>query len=291
MSTTNTDLNPMEARRQRMLEQQQQLKARMSKIKHKIAVISGKGGVGKSTVTVNLAAAFAKTGHRVGVLDADIHGPSVPRLLGLTGQQVKTGPPGAFPVLGPFGMKVMSIDFFMAEEVPTIWRGPLKMGAIRQFLQEIVWGDLDILFIDLPPGTGDEPLTIAQQLPELDGVIVVTMPSELSSSIVKKAITFALTLNLPIIGVVENMSGFICPHCGTKTEIFQSGGGKKMAEESGVAFIGSIPIDPKVGADADQGKPFMIAHPDSEAAKAFTEIVEKVESYLMKREPNNTEKT
>jgi ATP-binding protein involved in chromosome partitioning len=291
MSTTNTDLNPMEARRQRMLEQQQQLKARMSKIKHKIAVISGKGGVGKSTVTVNLAAAFAKTGHRVGVLDADIHGPSVPRLLGLTGQQVKTGPPGAFPVLGPLGMKVMSIDFFMAKEVPTIWRGPLKMGAIRQFLQEIVWGDLDILFIDLPPGTGDEPLTIAQQLPELDGVIVVTMPNELSSSIVKKAITFALTLNLPIIGVVENMSGFICPHCGTKTEIFQSGGGKKMAEESGVAFIGSIPIDPKVGVDADQGKPFMIAHPDSEAAKAFTEIVEKVESYLMKREPNNTEKT
>ncbi len=185
-------------------------------------------------------------------------------------------------------MKVMSIDFFMAEQVPTIWRGPLKMGAIRQFLQEIVWGDLDILFIDLPPGTGDEPLTIAQQLPELDGVIVVTMPSELSSSIVKKAITFALRLNLPIIGVVENMSGFICPHCGTKTEIFQSGGGRKMAEESGVPFLGSIPIDPKVGVDADQGKPFIIAQPDSEAAKAFTEIVEKVESYLMKREQSKT---
>ena len=208
-------------------------------------------------------------------MDADIHGPSVPRLLGLTGKEVKVGPPGAFPVLGPLGMKVMSIDFFMAEQVPTIWRGPLKMGAIRQFLQEIVWGDLDILFIDLPPGTGDEPLTIAQQLPELDGVIVVTMPSELSSSIVKKAITFALRLNLPIIGVVENMSGFICPHCGTKTEIFQSGGGRKMAEESGVPFLGSIPIDPKVGVDADQGKPFIIAQPDSEAAKAFTEIVKK----------------
>ncbi len=284
MNTNKADLNPMEARRQRFLEQQQQLKARMSKIKHKIAVISGKGGVGKSTVTVNLAVAFAKTGHRVGILDADIHGPSVPKLLGLTGQQVKTGPPGAFPVLGPLGMKVMSIDFFMPESIPTIWRGPLKMGAIRQFLQEIVWGDLDILFIDLPPGTGDEPLTIAQQLPELDGVIVVTMPSELSSSIVKKAITFALRLNLPIIGVVENMSGFICPHCGVKTEIFQSGGGERIAEESGVAFLGSIPIDPLVGVDADQGKPFMIAHSDSEVAKAFMEIVEKVESYLMKRE-------
>jgi ATP-binding protein involved in chromosome partitioning len=258
----------------------------MSKIKHKIAIISGKGGVGKSTVTVNLAAAFAKSGHSVGILDADIHGPSVPRLLGLTGQQVKIGPPGAFPVIGPLDIKVMSIDFFLPEDVPTIWRGPLKMGAIRQFLQEIVWGELDILFIDLPPGTGDEPLTIAQFLPEMDGVIVVTMPSELSSSIVKKAITFALRLNMPIIGVVENMSGFICPHCGTKTEIFQAGGGRKIAEESGVAFLGSIPIDPKVGTDADQGKPFIIANKNSAAAKAFQEVVEKVESYIKQREQN-----
>jgi ATP-binding protein involved in chromosome partitioning len=284
----------MEARRQKLLEQRQQieqLRTRMGKIKHKIAVISGKGGVGKSTVTVNLAAAFAKSGHAVGILDADIHGPSVPRLLGLTGQQVKMGPPGAFPVPGPLGMKVISIDFFLPEEVPTIWRGPLKMGAIRQFLQEIVWGDLDILFIDLPPGTGDEPLTIAQFLPEMDGVIVVTMPSELSSTIVKKAITFALRLNMPIIGVVENMSGFVCPHCGTKTEIFRSGGGRKIAEEAGVSFLGSIPIDPEVGVDADQGKPFMIAHEDSVAAKAFKEIVEQVESYLMKREQPKIAKT
>ncbi len=256
----------------------------MSKIKHKIAVISGKGGVGKSTITVNLAAAFAKAGYAVGILDADIHGPSVPRLLGLTGQQVKFGPPGAFPVPGPLGMKVVSIDFFLPETVPTIWRGPLKMGAIRQFLQDMVWGEVDVLFIDLPPGTGDEPLSIAQLLPDIDGVVVVTMPSELSSGIVKKAITFALRLNMPIIGVVENFSGFICPHCGTKTEIFKSGGGRKMAEEAGVAFLGSIPIDPEVGVDADRGLPFMIAHEDSAAAKAFTEIVEKVENYLKQRE-------
>ena len=288
MSTTQ-QANVNEARRQRLHEQRQQieqLRARMSKIKHKIAVISGKGGVGKSTVTVNLAAAFAKSGYSVGILDADIHGPSVPRLMGLSGQQVKLGPPGVFPVIGPLGIRVISIDFFLPEEIPTIWRGPLKMGAIRQFLQEIVWGDLDVLFIDLPPGTGDEPLTIAQFLPEMDGVIVVTMPSELSSAIVKKAITFALRLNMPIIGVIENMSGFVCPHCGTKTEIFQSGGGQKMAEESGVAFLGNIPIDPKVGADADQGKPFMIAHEDSSAAKAFVGIVEKVKSYLKQRERN-----
>jgi ATP-binding protein involved in chromosome partitioning len=256
----------------------------MSKIKHKIAVISGKGGVGKSTVTVNLAVAFAKKGYSVGVLDADIHGPSVPRLLGLTGQQVKMGPPGAFPVPGPLGMKVMSIDFFLADAIPTIWRGPLKMGAIRQFLQDIAWGELDVLLIDLPPGTGDEPLTIAQYLPDMDGVIIVTMPSELSSNIVKKAITFALRLGMPIIGVVENMSGFVCPHCGTKTEIFQSGGGRKMAEEAGVAFLGSIPIDPRIGVDADKGKPFVIAQPDSTAIKAFMEIVEGVEVYLKQRE-------
>ena len=293
VTATDQNENLMEARRQRLLQQREQielLRARMSKIKHKIAVISGKGGVGKSTVTVNLAAAFAKKGYAVGILDADIHGPSVPKLLGLTGQQVKMGPPGAFPVPGPLGMKVISIDFFLPEEVPTIWRGPLKMGAIRQFLQDIVWGDLDILLIDLPPGTGDEPLTIAQFLPEMDGVIIVTMPSELSSSIVKKAITFALRLNMPIIGAVENMSGFICPHCGTKTEIFQSGGGTKMAQEAGIPFLGSIPIDPKVGAEADKGKPFVIAQPDSEATKVFMEIVAKVEAYLKQREQRNSPK-
>ncbi|MCW4018140.1 MAG: Mrp/NBP35 family ATP-binding protein [Candidatus Bathyarchaeota archaeon] len=295
MSTPDQKQNEslMEARKQRLLQQQQQieqLRIRMGKIKHKIAVISGKGGVGKSTVTVNLAAAFAKKGYAVGVLDADIHGPSVPKLLGLTGQQVKTGPPGAFPVTGPLGMKVMSIDFFLPEDVPTIWRGPLKMGAIRQFLQEIVWGDLDILFIDLPPGTGDEPLTIAQFLPEMDGVVIVTMPNELSSTIVKKAITFALRLNMPILGVVENMSGFICPHCGQKTDIFPAGSGRKMAEEAGVAFLGSIPIDPKVGIDTDKGKPFVIEHADSAAAKAFAEVIEKVESHLKDREQKQTPK-
>jgi ATP-binding protein involved in chromosome partitioning len=270
-----------EYRREQSVEQNR-LKERMGKIKHKIAVISGKGGVGKSTVTVNLAAAFAVKGFKIGVLDADIHGPSVPRLLGLEGQRVKTGPPGIFPVEGPLGMKVMSIDFFLPEEAPTIWRGPLKMRAIRQFLVDIVWGELDFLFIDLPPGTGDEPLSVAQLLPEMDGVVIVTMPTGLSSSVVKKAITFAERLNMPVIGVVENMSGFICPHCGTKTEIFESGGGEKMAKEMSVAFLGSIPIDPKIGVDSDKGQPFVIANKDSAAAKAFMEIVEKVEGYTKK---------
>jgi ATP-binding protein involved in chromosome partitioning len=277
--------NPADALRKRMLEQQELLKYRMKQVKHKVAVISGKGGVGKSTITVNLAAAFALHGKRVGILDADIHGPSVPRLLGLTGQQVKVGPPGAFPVTGILGMKVVSIDFFLPEErTPTIWRGPLKRTAIRQLLSDIVWGELDVLFIDLPPGTGDEPLSIAQFLPNIDGVVIVTMPSELSRAVVKKAITFAQRLGMPIIGVVENMSGYVCPSCGEKIDIFQSGGGKKMAEEAGVPFLGSLPIDPKIGVASDKGSPFVIEHADSPAAKAFIAIVEKVEAYLKERE-------
>ena len=270
-------------------EQRQILRIRMDKIKHKIAIISGKGGVGKSTVTVNLAAAFALNGKKVGVLDADIHGPSIPRLLGLTGQQVKVGPPGAFPVIGPLGMKVISVDFFLQEEkLPTIWRGPLKMTAIRQFLTDVVWGELDILFIDLPPGTGDEPLSIAQLLPEMDGVVIVTMPSELSRSVVQKAITFAQRLNMPIMGIVENMSGFVCPHCGNKVDIFQSGGGEKMAQETNVQFLGSIPIDPQVSADSDRGSPFVVEHPNSAASKAFAQIVKKVQLYLDSREKEKT---
>jgi ATP-binding protein involved in chromosome partitioning len=266
-------------------EQRQVLRIRMDKIKHKIAVISGKGGVGKSTVTVNLAAAFALHGKKVGVLDADIHGPSVPRLLGLSGQQVRVGPPGAFPVTGPLGMKVVSIDFFLPEEkLPTIWRGPLKMTAIRQFLSDVVWGELDILFIDLPPGTGDEPLSVAQFLPEIGGVVIVTMPSELSKAVVQKAITFARRLNMPILGIVENMSGFICPHCGNKIDIFPPGGGERMAKETNLQFLGSIPIDPQVGVDSDMGSPFVIEHPDSPATKSFVEIVKKVELYLQARE-------
>jgi ATP-binding protein involved in chromosome partitioning len=284
MSRLEKNMAQLEAYRQQQSDDQERLNARMSQIKHKIAVISGKGGVGKSTVTANLGAALAKQGFKVGVLDADIHGPSIPRLYGLEGQKVKTGPTGAFPVPGPLGIKVMSIDFFLPEQTPAIWRGPLKMRAIRQFLADIIWLELDYLLIDLPPGTGDEPLSVAQLLPELDGVIIVTMPSELSSTIVKKAITFANRLNMHVLGVVENMSGFICPHCGEKTEIFQSGGGKKMAQETGVEFLGSIPIDPKVGTLADKGSPFVIAYPESEASKEFNSIVAKIEDKLKKHD-------
>lgn len=273
----------IDERRKQFLEQEKKLRARMSKIKHKIAVISGKGGVGKSTVTVNLAAALAMHGHAssVGILDADIHGPSVPKIIGLEGQRLQAGPPGIFPVTGSLGIRVVSMEFLLPDEnAPVIWRGPLKMTAIRQFLSDIVWGDLDFLLIDLPPGTGDEPLSVAQLLPEMDGVVIVTIPSEVSQIVVKKAVTFARKLGLPIIGIVENMSGFVCPECGAKIDIFMSGGGQKISEELSVPFLGSIPIDQKVCEDSDKGVPFIIEHSDSDASKAFMEIVEKIENFL-----------
>lgn len=280
-------------RRKQILEQEQRLKTRMSKIRHKIAVISGKGGVGKSTVTVNLAVAFAKHGHAnsVGILDADIHGPSVPKIIGLAGQRLQVGPPGVFPASGPLGIKVVSMDFLLPNEnAPVIWRGPLKMTAIRQFMSDMVWGDLDFLFIDLPPGTGDEPLSVAQLLPEMDGVVIVTIPSEVSQIVVKKAVTFARKLGMPVIGIVENMSGFVCPNCGAKIDIFMSGGGQKIAKELSVPFLGSIPIDQKVCEDSDRGVPFIVEHADSQASKAFMEIVKKIEGFLKSREKESNVK-
>jgi ATP-binding protein involved in chromosome partitioning len=277
----------IDERRKQIQEQEERLRARMSKIKHKIAVISGKGGVGKSTVTVNLAIAFAMHGHanKVGILDADIHGPSVPKMLGLTGQRLQAGPPGIFPASSPLGIKVVSMDFLLPDEnAPVIWRGPLKMTAIRQFLSDIVWGELDLLLIDLPPGTGDEPLSVAQLLPEMDGVVIVTIPSEVSQIVVKKAVTFARRLGMPIIGIIENMSGFVCPNCGAKIDIFQYGGGTKISNELSIPFLGSIPIDQKICEDSDKGMPFIVEHANSPASKAFLEIVEKINHFLERKQ-------
>ncbi len=273
----------VEERKTAFEEQQDRLRVRMSKIKHKVAVISGKGGVGKSTVTVNLAMAFAMHGfaYSVGILDADITGPCVPKILGLKGQRLQAGPPGIFPAAGPLGIKVVSMDFLLpSEETPVIWRGPLKMKAISQFLSDITWGELDFLFIDLPPGTGDEPLSIMQLIPEMDGVVIVTIPSEVSQIVVKKAITFSKQLNIPVIGIIENMSGFVCPKCGAEVNIFKVGGGEKIAEDLKVPFLGRIPIDPTICEDSDKGVPFIVEHMNSPAAKAFMEIVKKIEDFL-----------
>jgi len=273
--------------RKEKYEEEQRLKLKMSRIKHKIAVISGKGGVGKSTVTVNLAMAFAIHGYanRVGILDADITGPCVPKMLGLHGQRLPASPAGIFPALGPMGIKVVSMDFLLlSEESPVIWRGPLKMKAISQFLSDIVWGELEFLFIDLPPGTGDEPLSIMQLIPEMDGVVIVTIASEVSQIVVKKAVTFSRKLGIPVIGVIENMSGFVCPKCGTEIDIFKVGGGKKIADDLSVPFLGRIPIDPEICRDSDNGVPFITEHADSPATKAFTEIVKKIERFLERKE-------
>jgi ATP-binding protein involved in chromosome partitioning len=265
-------------------EQEQRLKMKMSKIKHKIAIISGKGGVGKSTVTVNLAMSFALQGHadKVGVLDADIHGPCVPKMLGLKGQKLVGGPAGMiFPVTARLGIKVVSMDFLLpSDEAPVIWRGPLKMRVIQQFLSDIIWGELDFLFIDLPPGTGDEPLSVMQLIPDIDGVIIVTIPSEVSQIVVKKAITFAKQLGVPVIGIIENMSGFVCPECGAKLDIFKAGGGKNIAKDLSVPYLGKIPIDPAICVDSDSGTPFVAENPASPTVKAFAEIVTEVKQFL-----------
>ena len=269
--------------RKKQFEEQQRLKLQLGRIKHKIAIISGKGGVGKSTVTSNLAMAFAMQGHKnkVGVLDADIHGPCIPKMLGLKGKTFVGGPGGLlFPVTGKLGIKVASMDFLLPnDEAPVIWRGPLKMRAIQQFISDVTWGELDYLFIDLPPGTGDEPLSVAQLIPDLDGVVIVTMPSEVSQAVVKKAVTLAKQIGVPIIGIVENMSGFICPDCGAHLNIFKTGGGKKIAEDLSVPYLGSIPIDPNVCNDSDNGVPF-ITEKETSASKAFQEIVEKIIEFL-----------
>ena len=266
----------------------------MKKVIHKVAIISGKGGVGKTVTAVNLAIAFAMQDHanRVGLFDADIHGPCVPKMLGMMGQKLRVGPMGAFPALGPLGVKVVSMEFLLAgKEVPVIWRGPLKMTAIRQFLSEITWGDLDFLFIDLPPGTGDEPLSVMQLLPDMDGVVIVTIPSEVSQNVVGKAITFSRQLKVPVIGIIENMNGFVCPECGAESHIFKTGGGKKVSQEYSVPFLGSIPIDPRICEASDLGHPFIVEHPDSPASKAFMEIVEKIKTYIQEKENQSSKET
>ncbi len=270
--------------RKKQSEEKQKLKLKLNKIKHQIAIISGKGGVGKSTVTANLAMAFAKQGHKVGVLDADIHGPCIPKMLGLKGQALIGGPGGMlFPVTGQSGIRVVSMDFLLPnDEAPVIWRGPLKMRAIQQFLSDVTWGDLEYLFIDLPPGTGDESLSVMQLIPDMDGVVIVTIPSDVSQAVVRKAVTFAKQMGVPIIGIVENMSGFVCPDCGAKVNIFGAGGGKKIAEDLSIPYLGSIPIDPNVCRDSDNGVPFVAGNKTSPTTETFADIVRKIEHFIEK---------
>ncbi len=261
--------------RQRQMEAEQaEIRQRMAQIEHKILVLSGKGGVGKSTVAVNLAIALSQAGKRTGLLDIDIHGPSVPKILNLEGKTLSGTPEGILPVEMGENLKVMSIAFFLPHaDDAVIWRGPRKYHMIKQFLKDVQWGELDFLIIDSPPGTGDEPLAIIQLLENADGAVVVTTPQEVALSDVRKGITFCRSLDLPVLGVLENMSGFVCPQCGTRIDIFKSGGGESMATAMNVPFLGRIPIDPQIVEACDSGQPYIDNYRQSQAAQAFSQAV------------------
>jgi len=248
---------------------------RMSRIKHKFMVLSGKGGVGKSSVAVNLAATLSGRGHTVGLLDADIHGPNIPKMLGLESTKPVEADDGILPITTLDNIRVMSIAFFLREhDDAVIWRGPLKHSLLRQFLGDVLWGDLDYLIIDLPPGTGDEALSIVHLLKRVSGALIVTTPQDLALLDARKGITFCREIQIPVIGVVENMSGMTCPHCKNQIELFKTGGGERIAQQMKVPFVGRIPLDPAMVVCADEGRPFVLSHPDSVASKAFHGLAE-----------------
>jgi Mrp family chromosome partitioning ATPase len=244
-------------------------------------VMSGKGGVGKSSVATNLAVALSQDGLNVGILDADIHGPNIPKMLGIEFQHVENFGKGMVPVEVFPNLKVISMAFFIGDrDNPVVWRGPLKHGVISQFLGEVEWGPLDFLVVDLPPGTGDEPLSVAHLIKNVDGAVIVTTPQDVALLDSRKAVTFSRILNIPVIGIVENMSGLICPHCHKEISLFKKGGGEKAARDMKVPFLGRIPIDPEMVTDCDRGMPFVMAHPDSEVTRALKEIADICKEYV-----------
>jgi len=266
----------VKTREEQMKEEEIKVSRNLAKIKNRLLVFSGKGGVGKSTVAANLALAFAQKGLEVGLLDVDIHGPNLAKILGVEDKKMDVSMDGIKAVKVNDKLKLVSMSFLLQDpNLPVIWRGPMKMKAIQQFLGDVLWGELDWLVIDSPPGTGDEPLSVAQLIPAT-GAVVVTTPQELSVMDSRKAVAFAQRLNLKILGIIENMSGMVCPHCGGKIDLFKEGGGEKAAVELGVPFLGKIPIEPKIVISADEGKPFLTAQADSEASQAFNKIVEKI---------------
>ena len=257
-------------------EDTKKINANLEKIKHRLLVFSGKGGVGKSTVAANLAVAFAEQGQRVGLLDVDIHGPNLAKMLGKEESRLEVSGDGITPVAVNDNLSLVSMSFLLQDpNMPVIWRGPMKMKAIQQFLGDVHWGELDWLIIDSPPGTGDEPLSVAQLIPAT-GAVVVTTPQEVSLMDSRRAVAFAHKLNLTVVGIIENMSGMACPHCGGHIDLFKQGGGELAAQEMGIPFLGKIPIVPDIVTLGDEGRSFLDAHPDSEASKAFLGIVDRI---------------
>ena len=238
-------------------------------VKHTIAISSGKGGVGKSTVAVNLACALVKQGARVGLMDADMYGPNVPMMMGVHKQPEQQD--GKLLPAESHGVKLISMGFFVPEETPLTWRGPMIHTAIQQFFRDVLWGDLDYLLVDLPPGTGDAQLSISQLVP-LSGAVIVTTPQEVALHDSRKGLVMFQKVNVPILGIIENMSYYVCGKCGERTEIFSYGGGERAAEKLGLPFLGRIPIDPAIRVGGDSGMPIVVADPNSPQAKAFTAI-------------------
>jgi ATP-binding protein involved in chromosome partitioning len=252
----------------------------MRAINKKIMVMSGKGGVGKSTVAANLAARLAERGHKVGLLDADIHGPSIPKMFGIEDTRPEVDENGIVPISVTENLVVMSVALLLEDkDAPVIWRGPAKMAAIKQFLEDVSWGKLDYLIVDLPPGTGDEPLSIAQLIEKMEGAVVVTTPQDVALVSVRKSIKFAEILKVPVIGIVENMAGIICPHCEEKIDIFGRGGVEKAAKDFNVNVLGELPMDPKIAEIEDSGKVHTDINEEMLWGKEFAAIVDSVEGF------------
>jgi ATP-binding protein involved in chromosome partitioning len=264
-------------------EREKRLNTNLSKIKHPILVISGKGGVGKTTVSVNLAYGLAIKGYKVGILDVDFHGPNIAKMLGIEGKRLAATAEGIEPLEVIPNLKAVSIALIISEkDRPVIWRGPLKMGTIKQLLSDVNWGELDYLIVDSPPGTGDEPLSVCQLIPTLSGVIVVTTPQDVAILDSRKSVMFAKELSVPVLGIIENMSGLTCPHCGNRIDLFSKNGGKKASQELSVPFLGKIPIEPDMVKLADEGKPFIHFKNKTATAKIMDEIVDAIVTSLEK---------
>lgn len=269
------------------------VKRSMSRIRSKLLVLSGKGGVGKSTVAANLAMSLASSGKKVGLLDVDIHGPSIPKMMGLESAEPAAGGGAIRPVMAGPNLSVMSMGFLLQNATDAVvWRGPIKAGLIRQFLSEVAWGDLDVLVVDCPPGTGDEPLSVAQMLGAGTAAVVVTTPQAMAIADVRRSVTFCQKLQLQVLGIVENMSGFVCPHCSKSTDLFGAGGGEALAREMKVKFLGSIPLDPQIVESGDTGKPFASRLTESSSARAFDHVVRGILSGLgASKDPSQKPKT
>lgn len=257
------------------------LKVNLALIKRKFLVLSGKGGVGKSTISANLAAGLSIKGYKVGLLDIDIHGPNIPNMFGLEGMAPMMTDLGIIPLSYSHNLKLISTGFLLENRDEAVaWRGPIKHRLIENFLTDVRWGELDCLVVDSPPGTGDEIISIVQILDKIDGAIIVATPQDVALADVRRTVKFCRDNSIPVIGIIENMSGFVCPHCGKSVEIFKSGGAERLAEDYKIPFLGKIPLDPSITITGDEGKPFMLFYPDSEPAKAFLKVIDKVIEFL-----------